>query len=555
MAFAATLLLTLHSVLASIFPKEDECKHCANAPAGFCPDVSDFSSCGDCLRRRVAIKLMTARGIWLDLNKPTSDTLRVLDSLCAKKGFRYSYELADIYRKAGFSSKWFPLEKDPNSPENDRIFVLFKKRVKAAAPGQEVKVPEDDKFMGVDLTPIEEDPISHDSFLWFHQQSLNNQSLLSEEEFLLMVPNLLESEAEGWLQIDPAHYLESVKCRVGTRVSFSKKNCNFNEALSVQAICQKTVVPSLIKDGKMTEVNYIRQLSGQVVDNSSGVSLYRDIESFKLKDEFCVNFAEYNNLFFTCALHCDSLEDPLPLEPRRGRCQLHSLGMASGNHPIHVEKEDWIPLDYCSHGVVPNLLAQKKPLLSGLTQALLTASKLPVSLASYLVSEAVRVASPYTSLIPAVQATLLAKFGSGPQIPSSLVSKLVGKDFSEASAIIHSRREEVPSGAPKREESKIDELLRLLKGRGPSSGPSPGRSPSPGGESRKFLGYNVKTEKQAKRLSKAFGGDFRSFLRLKKKDKLKGKLDLLKLCNFYEDGKQKFGKKTLKEVIKTCSIN
>lgn len=541
-------MLTLHSVLAAAFPEEKSCKHCQHPLNGFTADTSKWSSCGDCLRRTVALQILTARGIWKSVIEPDASTQGILDALCAEFDLVYSYELADSFQKSGFSSQYFPLDKDP---DGGRAKLLRERLDKERQKG------------GMSNTEAKTDVSSEEQWRAYYAKAVSAQRELDEECFVLHVPQLLSRKWDGWKRIDPKGlFWEEVDETVYVQVKFGNRARNMNEALSIQSIIENLCVPSLQKDGKQDGVNYLRQFSASVVDSSVGCTIARKVTGTKLRSNFALNPAELDNLFYTLQLHCGAGESELELRPQKARCQLHSLGMDDAVNEHHVVREDWIPLDYAVHGPPSSILAHLKPLLSGATQVLLTSARYCASLAGYLVSEARRVATPYTSLIAPVQQVLLAQYGTPDKIPDKLVNSLVGKDFTAASAIIFQRKEEVPTESKKEVETDKSieiEILNRIKKLEQSNWKSP-KAPAKEGQGKKpkgklsRSGYADVTPAQEKLLVAAFG-DYKDFLRLKKRDKLKGRMDLLKLANFYQGGKQKFGKKTLDYVVKKCSLN
>jgi len=189
-----------------------------------------------------------------------------------------------------------------------------------------------------------------------------------------------------------------------------------------------------------------------------------------------------------------------------------------------------------------------KPVLCGATAAALQVGSLTASLMNYFTSKAVLIAASFTTLHPSIQSFLISKFKKASSVPTTLIAKLIGLDVNVAAELIFSKTPQpnvIPNGGTASSKSNA------------STGGKTGSKQKPTAASTKTAGngsfpYQGFTDPQAVRLTKAYGGDFKEFLKIKAKFKFKGKIDLLKLANYFKDGKPSFGKLSATAVAEKC---
>jgi hypothetical protein len=213
--------------------------------------------------------------------------------------------------------------------------------------------------------------------------------------------------------------------------------------------------------------------------------------------------------------------------------------MATDEEKRSLRRENWVPESYGTR-VPERIIAQVKPRITGITQRLLTTGGLIQSLVSYLTTKAKLITPAFVTLAASVQAFLLSRYNDPDKIPSDLIRRVSGKSVEEAADIIFSKQAPAKKKAAEKKGSEKQ-----------NSNPPP-KTPKKGGDASSYKGF---TTKQQKRLYGSFGGDFKMFLKLKKKHKLKGNLDLMKVANFFEGGKPKFGGKSPEDIGKICQKN
>jgi hypothetical protein len=386
-----------------------------------------------------------------------------------------------------------------------------------------------------------------------HAHALANQTILDEDRFVQLVAILSSS-------FDLSNYsefFEKIEETVVIRHNMKRKPLNMNSALSVKSVLDGTLIPRALKDGDTELSIKLRRLGTTIVDPNVGVNLVRNLDFYKLKDEFCSNAQSMNNLIFTRHLHCPG--DRLKLSAESQKCQVHDINFMTEKAEVKeaevdsFDRSNFIPLDFVEENPPNGVLAHVKPLLASVTQAAMVSLALVSSLSSYFATEAKRITSSYTALPANIQMLLESKYPDLEKIPTSLVQSLLGKDLSAASAIIHSKKEETVK--PKKTEAEVgsgvlNEILERLKQLETKPKAAPSKAPKQGNRH----GYPTSfTAKQDERLFKSFG-TYKQFLNLKKTEKLKGKLDLMKLANFFKGG-VKTSKKTSAEIVKACSLN
>jgi len=344
--------------------------------------------------------------------------------------------------------------------------------------------------------------------------------------------------------------LEHVDTEITRWVKIGSSSCGQYTAKAASEIIKSSIIPELIKDGKTAEVAYYERLSKIVVDDSCGVLRHDDIDMHIFQKEYVSDYPTYINLTFTTEIHCGFGNYDKVYEQRR--CSLHGIG-AEDQKSRYLVRQSWIPAEF-GKKIPGNVLSQVKPIVMGLTKGLLETAKLSASFSSYLTSTAVMITPSFTTLSPEIQRMLLTKYKEASKCPGTLVHKLVGKTIEEGAKIIFSPDAIMNTSKPL---SSITQSVIKANSLPPEgkSGDKPKKSKKkksdkespPKADKAKskktdspvdspLAYFDEFTPKQKALFTKSFGGDFNMFRKLKRKHGLNGKLDLLKLANFFKDG-------------------
>jgi hypothetical protein len=312
-------------------------------------------------------------------------------------------------------------------------------------------------------------------------------------------------------------------------------------AKGIKSIIDSQITTEYTESGSSVLMSKHNQVKALITDPSCGFTRTSVIKGVLLKSEFVQDYGTYHNLYYSTAIHCHGLNASCVKTYERRKCQYHGIGPldgTSGDDQHSCVRQPWIPASYGIR-IPGGLVSAMKPILCGPSQAALQVGSLCKSLIGYLTSKAVLIAASFTTLHPSVQQFLLAKYKNPTSVPTTIVAKLVGKDINESAEIIF-------------KVGQADSTCSTTKGFQPNGGGSkPKKTKTPSSDSKEFP-YQGFTDNQVKQLTSAFGGDFKVFLAVKSKHKLTGKLDLLKLSNFFKAGKPKYGKLTRDEVIAKC---
>jgi len=372
---------------------------------------------------------------------------------------------------------------------------------------------------------------------------LKRDIFLTYEKFLEIIPPYVQDNFLKLANVSP-NLFDEVKEDVDRWVKIGNDDTGLAIAKGVKSVVDFRIDPEFSKDGNTSALNIYKHLSKVVNDTSCGVLRSTSVSLRLLKKEYVDDYGSYYNLAYTVAIHCpDRICSPAKVYQRR-RCQVHGIGYPDKydteekrNAPV---RQPWIPISY-GVKIPSNVLTAVKPLIVGFTGAALSAGKLASSLVHYLTSSSVIVTPTFTTLSSTIQNFLTAKYHSASAVPSHLIAKLVGLNIAEAADIIFAK-------GPAIHVAQSNPTKKVQK---PKAANTQAKGQKPQGTKRDhpFQGFS---DKQCKRLTKSFGGDFRTYLVLKKKYNLKGDLNLLKLSNFFENGKPKFGKLTSTEVADRC---
>lgn len=525
MAFIAKIAFILCEAVAGIFTSKD-CKTCESAPWGYTFDVEKVSSCDDCLRRRLVFDRVTYNAVWGEFMKGNSEAIRIVDLICDKNRLYMSQELSCGFVKNSLTSRFL----FPSNDVNSASYVSFLKHVRAQKElfVEEQKAP--------DLTK-ESDEVAF-SF------GVRSNVFLTENRFLELAPGLCDRGFAGFAALDKTnlpYFCEGLVQSVDVFVPIGREDTGHGLAKGAHAIISNSTVPLLIKDGKLATVGAYQRLAEMVIDPSCGVTRRKKLDGVFLKREYLPEPEVYFNLAFTAMIHCNLA----PLKDKRlvkGSCMVHRVGQLSDCDDA-VYHPNWVPLSY-GVKMPQGVLTAEKPILTGITASLLQANKLASSVATYLTSKARLIAPSFSTLHASVQSFLLAKFKDAASIPANLIARVVGKTVEEAANIIFSKSEAVIKPPP----------VDGKKNSNPTPAPAAAAKVNPKPKVSKVVPFAKSfSAKQIKVLTASFGGGFDCFLKLQKEHHLGGKLDLMKLTNYFKDGKPNFGKLTNLEISAKCA--
>jgi len=524
MTFIAKIAFALVEAVAAIFAATN-CQTCHDTPWGYTFDVDACYLCDDCMRRRLVFDRITYDAVWKEFMKGSPEAVKVVDSICEDDLLYMSPEMSGAFISKSLTSKYL-------YPSNDEASKSYKAFV------ADIRSRGDVEVAGTSVT-IED---SMDDAV-VHSIGLRADIFLTENYFLGICPGLLDDDFKGLEKVlgSKPYFCENVSQEVQTFVSIGREDTGHGMARGVNAIISNSTIPTLTREGKLSQIGCYQRLAEAVSDPTCGVTRKTVINGVYLKKDFIVEPEVYYNLLYTCWIHC-GFPAFQGKELVKGKCMVHRVGSvdAGDGHDEAVFKPNWIPVSY-GLKTPQGVLTAEKPILAGCTSVLLQGSKLVSSLASYLTSKARLIAPTFSTLHASVQAFLLAQFHDASKVPLNIISRVVGKTPEEAATIIFSKAPANP----------VTTQTPVVKSVSTSSGVNAAGGAAP--RKKKDVPYSsTYSKKQIKVMTSAFGGDFSCFLKIQKEHRLGGKLDLVKLANYFKEGNPNFGKLTLKQVVDKC---
>lgn len=349
---------------------------------------------------------------------------------------------------------------------------------------------------------------------------------LTKEKFHSLSFFYIKEEFGALAELDKADCcFDVVDETIHRRIKVGSDSYTQNLSKGLSSVIKNIVLPDLKVDGNFRDMAFYERLDLLANDSSCGVSVEQTINVVLIKEKYIDNYDQYINLIITLELCSGRVSYEKEWVQRNT-----SIGCL-GHHSTEsrsVMKENWIPALY-GKKVPGSVLTQVKPLICGITELYLSTGKLSEVVKRYLCQKAVMIAPTFTTLSSAVQSFLLSRYKDASKVPLSLIQKVTGKSDEEAAGLIFV--------------SKSQQVVQEKRAATP---------PTEEGSQNLFASGSAK---QKKTLKESFGGGFKEFLKLKRKHGLKGKLDLIKLANYFDKGVFKPGKKSTAAICKSCSLN
>jgi hypothetical protein len=520
---------------------------------------------------------MSYEAIWKFMSTGDARAMELVEFLCEKHDLYIGNELSRSLREAGSSSEF--LYPSPNA--TDSSFKSFYDRIVSRQSSFEPKStslwstiaksgrkngkkkkggrasPETEAKQAEDIRPTENPEwIIPPEFLptaktlsTLPKEAIvslmsKRELFLTKDRFLGIIPYYCKDNFHLLRKISPDLF-DEVDEVVHRWVRVGSDDTGLSVAKGIGSIIDSQVAKELTESGSNVLMSKHNRLKELVIDTTCGFTRTSVIKGVLLKSEYVQDYGTYHNLYYSTAIHCFGLNASCVKIYERRKCQFHGVGPldgTSGEEQHSCVRQPWVPSNYGLR-TPGGLVSAMKPILCGPSLAALQVGTLCKSLISYLTSKAVLIAASFTTLHPAVQQFLISKYSKISSVPTTMISKLVGKSIKDAAELIFSAGQVDPTGG--------NTKGKPSGGGGSDKGANPKKSKTPPAGQGKFP-YQGFTDNQVKVLTSSFGGDFKVFLALKKKHKLTGKLNLMKLSNFFKNGKPKFGKMTRDEVIAKC---
>jgi len=506
--FVFGFAVALHQALAGLL-KQDELPE--ERPYGWALKLDDdFDSTDDDLRRSLVLDYIEFEGLWKFFLSGDPGSDKLLTAICKEEGLYLSEILSQAQRENQCSRKYPSMDSTSDSYKEFLGFL----RSKALASLW--------KKRGIAIDDLKDDELA--------SIGRTLDIFLTKEKFHSLSYKWTMDDFDLCRKVCGEPFVKTEE-KVHRRIKIGSDNYTQNLSKGLSSVIRNIVLPELKHDGKLKEMAFYERIDALATDNSCGVNVSREIDLISIHEKYIERYDEYVNLLMTVAL-CSgrvSYEKTWTMRGTSTSCLGHD-----SDEEYSVLKESWIPAEY-GKKTPSSVLTQVKPLINGLTQFALSSGRLDAIVKRYLCQKAVMIAPTFTTLSQNVQSFLISRFKDASKVPLSVIARVTGKTDEEAAEAIFSMKDSIPKNQKSQNKSEV--------------------SPSAPNVTQQPNLFQSGTPAQKKRLTEAFGGDFKHFLKMKRRLGLKGKLDLMKLSNYFDKGKFKPGKKSTAEICKVCSLN